>query len=227
MIHFVRTCAYLPILSGYDFSSASYGGSWWTMEPHMTFDQPIDIPATSTQAFYVTFLLGGKLLISAGYGTVAEDDNVVIYDGPALEQPFINAGYTSNYSWNGAVIYKTNPISPPPKPTARPTTHKPSTRTPTTRKPSTRKPTTRKPTTRKPTTRKPTTRKPTQVPTNEPTTESPTTESPTTESPTTAQPTSKPTTRKPTTRKPSTRKPSTRKPSTRNPSASNLFGRSR
>ena len=137
--------AHTPTMSTeHDFSGIQ--GYTLATIPESSFRQTVEIAAGARQSFYVTLRISQSMLHS-GYTTdtiVTQDDNLIIYNGPANDYPFFYS--YPGYPWNGALIYNSD---------AKPTTAKP-----TTRKPSTRRPTTRKPTTRKPTTRKPTTRKP-------------------------------------------------------------------
>jgi hypothetical protein len=70
------------------------------------FTQPINIPAGSIQAFYVTFQDPGQVLFSEstpGSPIVIEDGNLIVYGGTANAYPFGDA--FTGYNWNGAIVY--------------------------------------------------------------------------------------------------------------------------
>lgn len=74
--------------------------------PESSFTQTVQIPAGSTQAFYVTLRRDGNMLYNLGSDTsevVVEDDDLIIYKGPAGSYQFV--GMWGSYAWNGQMVY--------------------------------------------------------------------------------------------------------------------------
>ena len=97
---------------------------------------PVTIPAGATQAFYITLDGSGDVLYGLGAqsltAVVAEDDRMIIYEGPAKVYQF--GGQTSPRVWNGEFTYlKENGVVATLAPTKRPTNFP--TNMPTTAKP--------------------------------------------------------------------------------------------
>jgi hypothetical protein len=73
--------------------------------PESSFRQTVEIAAGARQSFYVTLRASGTVLHS--YSTpntiVTQDDNLIIYNGPANDYPFSTS--LPGNPWNGALIY--------------------------------------------------------------------------------------------------------------------------
>ena len=84
----------------HDFSSVGQ----FTMNeiPESSFTEVL-IPAGKKQAFYVTLRTGGMVLYNAGDGSAAEDENMLIYEGPYKNYQF--GGEGGFHVWNGEMTY--------------------------------------------------------------------------------------------------------------------------
>lgn len=116
------------------FSDTVITASPWTLAAVSI--TPVTIPAGATQAFYITLDGSGDVLYGIGTqsltAVVAEDDRMVIYEGPAKVYQF--GGQTSPRVWNGEFTYlRENGVVATLAPTKRPTNSP--TNLPTTAKP--------------------------------------------------------------------------------------------
>lgn len=97
--------------SEHDFTT-TLPGTFATI-PESSFSQPINIPAGSTQALYITLRgadlggIDGMVYMSKSDNPTSavsiEDNNLIIYAGIANRYFFRE--YFVGYNWNGALIY--------------------------------------------------------------------------------------------------------------------------